>query len=184
MKSAAKYFLGFFLLSIFALGFQQDAEAGRGACKYSRKQYLRICQDRPGGPAWPQTVRFKNGKSASFAPGKNRQVDPRLKGLLEALSSKVRSNHITITSAYRDCSYNHKVCGAVKSQHRLGNALDFQVAGYGSAQLQAIAKRIPGVGGSGVYCGSASHMDTGNKREWNWCKGGGKSYKRKKARRA
>lgn len=84
-------------------------------------------------------------------------------------------------SCYRDVAHNRRVGGARSSQHIRRKALDFRVVKDGKPVAPRLiaqaARRHPlmrHAGGVGTYCGSAVHVDSGPRRNWNWGCGGKK----------
>ena len=76
---------------------------------------------------------------------------------------------ILVTSGYRSPAHNRRVRGARKSAHMSCSAADIQVAGVSRWELANFARSIPGRGGVGTYCHTASvHVDVGAERDWNW----------------
>ena len=74
-----------------------------------------------------------------------------------------------VTSGYRDIGHNRRVGGVEGSLHTSCNAADVQVAGVSKWELASFARDLPGRGGVGTYCHTASiHIDTGTQRDWNW----------------
>lgn len=74
---------------------------------------------------------------------------------------------VTITSGYRNNTYNTKVGGSTKSQHMTGRAADIQIAGISPQLLGAYVETLlPKRGGIGVYPPNKSrptgwvHVDT------------------------
>ncbi len=76
---------------------------------------------------------------------------------------------MVVTSGYRSPTYNRKVNGARKSQHMYCAAADVQVPGVSKWELAKFVRAMPGRGGVGTYCHTASvHIDIGPERDWNW----------------
>ena len=76
---------------------------------------------------------------------------------------------MVVTSGYRSPTYNRKVRGARKSQHMYCAAADVQVPGVSKWELAQFVRAMPGRGGVGTYCHTASvHIDVGPERDWNW----------------
>jgi hypothetical protein len=96
----------------------------------------------------------------SWAPGKDRNVDPRLLQLVDRVAQE-KGITFTITSGFRDPGYNTSVGGAKGSQHQLGKAID--VSGNGLTNqdrldIIGIASRL-GIRGIGVYNSGSLHFD-------------------------
>lgn len=130
------------------------------------------CYQRPGPKQHPQELEIKGTpyKVIFRTPSsEQRQIDDRVVALLARVALETKSN-VYVNSGYRSCAHNSKVKGVSRSRHLLGDAADFSVPGYTSAQLQKIAFKV-GARGAGTYCGNFSHLDLGNPRGWNWCKG-------------
>jgi len=76
---------------------------------------------------------------------------------------------VLVTSGYRSPAHNRRVRGARKSAHMDCAAADIQVAGVSRWELARFARSLPGRGGVGTYCHTASvHVDVGAERDWNW----------------
>jgi len=76
---------------------------------------------------------------------------------------------VVVTSGYRSPAHNRRVRGARKSAHMDCAAADIQVAGVSRWELAKFARSLPGRGGVGTYCHTASvHVDVGSERDWNW----------------
>ncbi|RST86515.1 DUF882 domain-containing protein [Aquibium carbonis] len=74
-----------------------------------------------------------------------------------------------VTSGYRDPERNRAVRGARNSMHMYCAAADVQVPGVDKHRLAAYVRALPGRGGVGTYCHTASvHIDIGPERDWNW----------------
>jgi hypothetical protein len=144
------------------------------------------CQDSPG-PTRPSVMNVPGSNlRVTLSRGVQMSGGNQLKeGVVQLLfrMAKAAGKNVEVTSGFRSCGHNARVGGVSKSQHLLGNAVDFNLPGadYNSAQLANIARRI-GAGGAGVYCSPSggrkeagglanySHMDTGRRRDWNWCR--------------
>lgn len=95
------------------------------------------------------------------------QLDQRLQKIIEDF--KRAYPDATITSGYRDPSYNASVGGARNSQHTHGNAFDYSVRGFDDAKQREMAEylRAQGLQGFGYYPKSQSmHADLGGQRFW------------------
>jgi uncharacterized protein YcbK (DUF882 family) len=79
---------------------------------------------------------------------------------------------LIVTSGYRSPAHNRRVNGARRSQHMYCAAADVQVPGVSKWELAKFVRALPGRGGVGTYCHTASvHIDVGPERDWNWrCK--------------
>ena len=79
---------------------------------------------------------------------------------------------ITINSGYRSPSYNKKIGGASRSQHKLGTAADIRVDGISPREVHGIISELikdgrMKEGGLGKYS-SFTHYDIrGTKARWN-----------------
>jgi uncharacterized protein YcbK (DUF882 family) len=74
-----------------------------------------------------------------------------------------------VTSGYRDPARNRRANGAKNSLHMYCAAADIQVPGVSKSQLASYVRSMPGRGGVGTYCHTASvHIDVGPERDWNW----------------
>jgi len=102
------------------------------------------------------------------------KMNPRLLDLIWEVYKETGSRkHIHVISAYRSPATNSLLRKrgrgvAKKSQHTLGNALDFFIPGVSLTKLRNIGLR-KGIGGVGFYPKSGSpfvHMDTGRVRHW------------------
>lgn len=70
---------------------------------------------------------------------------------------------VHINSGVRCGPHNKAVGGKPSSYHLLGKAADIRVAGMSTEALYAIARRIPGLKGFGLYNGFL-HVDTRRNR--------------------
>lgn len=102
------------------------------------------------------------------------KMNPRLLDLIWEVYQETGSRkHIHVISAYRSPATNSLLRKrgrgvAKKSQHTLGNALDFFIPDVSLTELRNIGLR-KGIGGVGFYPKSGSpfvHMDTGSVRHW------------------
>ena len=102
------------------------------------------------------------------------KMNPRLLDLIWEVYKETGSRkHIHVISGYRSPATNNLLRKrgrgvAKKSQHTLGNALDFFIPGVSLRKLRNIGLR-KGIGGVGFYPKSGSpfvHMDTGRVRHW------------------
>ena len=102
------------------------------------------------------------------------KMNPRLLDLIWEVYKETGSRkHIHVISAYRSPATNSLLRKrgrgvAKKSQHTLGNALDFFIPGVSLTKLRNIGLK-KGIGGVGFYPKSGSpfvHMDTGRVRHW------------------
>lgn len=102
------------------------------------------------------------------------KMNPRLLDLIWEVYKETGSRkHIHVISGYRSPATNGLLRKrgrgvAKKSQHTLGNALDFFIPGVSLTKLRNIGLR-KGIGGVGFYPKSGSpfvHMDTGRVRHW------------------
>lgn len=99
-------------------------------------------------------------------------LKPQLVSMLKTMERHFR-RPVMVTSGYRNPSYNRKVNGARKSLHMICAAADIQIDGVSKWEIARFARSMPGRGGVGTYCHTASvHVDIGPERDWNWrCKG-------------
>jgi len=102
------------------------------------------------------------------------KMNPRLLDLVWQVYKASGSNgYINVVSAYRSPATNSMLRSrskgvAKKSQHMLGNAMDFFIPGVSLKKLRDIGLKAQG-GGVGYYPRSGSpfvHMDVGNVRHW------------------
>lgn len=102
------------------------------------------------------------------------KMNPRLMDLIWEVYKETGSRkYIHVISGYRSPATNNLLRKrgrgvAKKSQHTLGNALDFFIPGVSLRKLRNIGLR-KGIGGVGYYPKSGSpfvHMDTGRVRHW------------------
>ena len=102
------------------------------------------------------------------------KMNPRLLDLIWEVYKETGSRkHIHVISGYRSPATNSLLRKrgrgvAKKSQHTLGNALDFFIPGVSLKKLRNIGLK-KGIGGVGYYPKSGSpfvHMDTGRVRHW------------------
>ena len=102
------------------------------------------------------------------------KMNPRLLDLIwEVYKDTGSRKHIHVISGYRSPATNSLLRKrgrgvAKKSQHTLGNALDFFIPGVSLTKLRNIGLK-KGLGGVGFYPKSGSpfvHMDTGRVRHW------------------
>ncbi|SOC85516.1 Uncharacterized conserved protein YcbK, DUF882 family [Ensifer adhaerens] len=74
-----------------------------------------------------------------------------------------------VTSGYRPPVWNAKSGGAEHSLHTTCSAADIQVNGVSKWDLASYLRSLPERGGVGTYCYTNSvHIDTGDKRDWDW----------------
>jgi uncharacterized protein YcbK (DUF882 family) len=100
------------------------------------------------------------------------RMDPRLGDMLLRAASRFGSSLVEVVSGYRSDKYNlmlrkkgHAV--ARDSQHPLGNAVDFRLAGVGTKALYKFVRSLR-LGGAGLYLhGGFVHADVGRVRTWN-----------------
>jgi uncharacterized protein YcbK (DUF882 family) len=86
---------------------------------------------------------------------------------------KTVENHygrkLIVTSGYRSPAHNRRARGAKNSLHMYCAAADIQVPGISKWELAQYFRSMPGRGGVGTYCHTASvHIDVGPERDWNW----------------
>ncbi|WP_274627824.1 DUF882 domain-containing protein [Arvimicrobium flavum] len=102
------------------------------------------------------------------------KMNPRLLDLVWSVYEGSGSNgYINVVSAYRSPATNSMLRSrskgvAKKSQHMLGNAMDFFIPGVPLKKVRDLALKAQG-GGVGYYPRSGSpfiHMDVGNVRHW------------------
>lgn len=95
-------------------------------------------------------------------------LKPGLVGILKTVEQHF-GKKLIVTSGYRSPTYNRKVNGAKRSQHMYCAAADVQVPGVSKWELAKYVRSMPGRGGVGTYCHTASvHIDIGPERDWNW----------------
>ena len=95
-----------------------------------------------------------------------------LKPALVRVLKKVEQHYgrdVIITSGYRSPTRNKKASGSSNSLHMYCSAADIQIQGVTKTQLAEYLRSMPGRGGVGTYCHTASvHIDIGPQRDWNW----------------
>lgn len=95
-----------------------------------------------------------------------------LKPALVRVLKKVEQHYgrdVIITSGYRNPTRNKKASGSSNSLHMYCSAADIQIQGVTKTQLAEYLRSMPGRGGVGTYCHTASvHIDIGPQRDWNW----------------
>ncbi len=98
-------------------------------------------------------------------------MDPRLMAVLLKAAAHFKVNRIDIISGFRAPKYNlmlrKKGRGvARRSQHPMGNAVDFRLPGVSTTRLRNWARSLR-LGGVGYYPSSGFvHVDTGPVRTW------------------
>lgn len=118
----------------------------------------------PAAPDWSAFLRDHFTNQAA-------QVDPRLARVVMDSAARFKATLVEVVSGYRSPKYNlmlrkkgHAV--ARDSQHPLGNAVDFRVAGVATRQLYRFVRSLR-AGGAGYYPRSAFvHADLGPVRTW------------------
>ncbi len=99
-------------------------------------------------------------------------IPPELVERILAAAHTFESRHVRVISGFRHPKYNTMLRKkgrqvASKSQHTLGHAVDFNLAGIPIAKLYPWLLRTHD-GGVGVYRSSGFvHIDTGRKRTWS-----------------
>jgi uncharacterized protein YcbK (DUF882 family) len=99
------------------------------------------------------------------------QMDPRLAGVILQAAAKFKATLVEVVSGYRSEKYNlmlrkkgHAV--ARESQHPLGHAVDFRLAGVATRQLFRFIRSLR-LGGAGYYPHNGFvHADFGRVRTW------------------
>jgi uncharacterized protein YcbK (DUF882 family) len=95
-------------------------------------------------------------------------LKPDLVRMLRVIESHF-GKKMVVTSGYRSPAHNRKVNGAKRSMHMHCAAVDVQIPGVSKWELASYARSMPGRGGVGTYCHTASvHIDVGPERDWNW----------------
>lgn len=95
-------------------------------------------------------------------------LKPALVGTLRKIERHF-GRKVIVTSGYRSPTHNRRVRGAKNSQHMYCAAADIQVPGISKWDLASFVRSLPGRGGVGTYCHTASvHVDVGPERDWNW----------------
>jgi uncharacterized protein YcbK (DUF882 family) len=133
----------------------------------------------PLDDAGPSNERF-SALLADRVTGQVKDVDPRLLGLLRALTKDLPGARIELVSGYRSAKLNemmrkkgHHV--ASHSQHSLGHAVDFRVVlpdedrGMHPRELEARIRALGWEGGVGTYLLKSDwfvHADVGPNRRW------------------
>jgi hypothetical protein len=137
--------------------------------------YRNGCKSCPG-PMTDTVFRSPQGHLIRIQhPGQN-HLQPGIVEVLKTMADR-RGKNMNINSAFRSCEYQLRTHqGVPKSEHLMGRAADFTFEGESSssAALASFARSTLNSmgmgGGTGVYCGRFSHVDTGNNRQWNWCR--------------
>jgi uncharacterized protein YcbK (DUF882 family) len=80
---------------------------------------------------------------------------------METVRARLGNKPIKVTSWWRDRASNKANGGAPRSQHLLGKAVDFTVAGMSPAQVQRACEWWPGGMGYGL---AFTHLDTRSQR--------------------
>lgn len=99
--------------------------------------------------------KFNYGKVSSSRVKENVR---RLMWKLEALRKKAGNRSVSITSGFRNISYNTRIGGASDSKHMYGIAADIQVSGLSVYQVNSLAKTC-GFSGIKRY-GTFNHVDS------------------------
>lgn len=88
-------------------------------------------------------------------------VNPKLRGLLEALANSKVVDQFEITSGFRDPARNAAVGGAKGSRHTQGTAADISTKGWTDDQRSAFLKAAinSGAKGVGIYPNGSFHFD-------------------------
>ena len=117
-------------------------------------------------PIYQGRVAVRTGR-ARTAGGFSGRLAACIPGALRSVLSEVarRYGAVRINSSYRSPGHNRAVGGARHSFHMVCRAVDFRVAGNGSAVLSFI-KASPLVGGYKRYRSGYFHIDTGPRRTW------------------
>lgn len=106
---------------------------------------------------WLQTESVETG---CFAPD--------LMAILKSVESHY-GRKLLVTSGMRDVEHNKRVGGRPLSLHTSCRAADIQMPGVSKWDLAQYLRALPGRGGVGTYCHTASvHIDIGRNRDWNW----------------
>lgn len=94
-------------------------------------------------------------------------VDPDLACVFQSIRDIARVP-IGVNSGCRCTKHNKKIGGARSSQHLLGKAMDIHCGTINPEGLRRIARRIPTIGGIGIY-NTFLHIDVreGNRVEWD-----------------
>ena len=122
-------------------------------------------------PTRPPTAERIDGFLRDHFTNQATKMDPRLSAVLWRAATKFKSTYIEIVSGYRAPKYNlmlrkkgHAV--ARDSQHPLGNAVDFRLAGVHTKALYKFVRSMR-LGGAGLYLhGGFVHADVGRVRTW------------------
>lgn len=93
---------------------------------------------------------------------------PDLMQILKTVESHF-GRKLLVTSGMRNQQHNRLVGGRPLSLHTSCQAADIQVPGVSKWDLAQYLRTLPGRGGVGTYCHTASvHIDVGRNRDWNW----------------
>jgi hypothetical protein len=151
---------------------QEVVATSGGGCR----SYGNGCRNCPG-PVTSTRIRSPRGHTIAIQKGGQNHLQNSVVRVLKALADR-EGRDVLVTSGYRSCTYQHSTHqGVSHSQHLMGKAADFRFPGasYSSAHLASFARStLAGIGlggGTGIYCGGFSHVDTGPNRQWNWCQG-------------
>jgi uncharacterized protein YcbK (DUF882 family) len=125
----------------------------------------------PVDPAQPPPARTVDELLRDHYTNQSTAMDPRLSRVILQAAVKFKSSLVEIVSGYRAPKYNlmlrkkgHAV--ARESQHPLGHAVDFRLAGVGTKALYKFVRSLH-VGGVGYYPHNGFvHADVGPVRTW------------------
>lgn len=138
-------------------------------------KYLDVPSSHPDPSSW-SNLTFVNGNVLNMSTGGTSvtewgyhpdvgyyKTDIKVLTMLNEVA-KAMGKRIQINSAYRPPEYNRRICGASKSYHLRGLALDCHMGGINRSEFVRLCREI-GFGGIGYYS-SFIHVDTGPKRQW------------------
>ncbi|MDJ0613639.1 MAG: DUF882 domain-containing protein, partial [Rhizobiaceae bacterium] len=164
----------FFTLSAFALPQQANAETRKLKLYFLHTGERAEITFKKNGKYINSGLKKINRFLRDWRRNEPTKMNPRLLDLVwEVYKETGSKKYIHVISGYRSPKTNSLLRKrgrgvAKKSQHTLGNALDFFIPGVSLRKLRNIGLR-KGIGGVGYYPKSGSpfvHMDTGRVRHW------------------
>jgi uncharacterized protein YcbK (DUF882 family) len=125
----------------------------------------------PVDPQGPPPERALDDLLRDHFTNQEAKMDPRLGAVLQKAAKQFSASFIEVVSGYRSPKYNlmlrkkgHAV--ARESQHPLGHAVDFRVAGVTTKRLYKFVRGLH-IGGVGYYPHNGFvHADVGPIRTW------------------
>jgi uncharacterized protein YcbK (DUF882 family) len=155
-----------------ALGFLAVSAVGPADAPSKKTQFLAAkAQFAPERPAATETVKVVYGRNLHTEEAPE-GIPPVLIERILVAAHTFESRHVRIVSGFRHPKYNTMLRKkgrevAKNSQHTLGHAVDFNLAGVSVKELYSWLLRTH-KGGVGVYRHSGFvHIDTGRKRTWS-----------------